>query len=503
MRLLGFFVALFLLLIGGSYIAAGRTTPPSLTIEQPTGPVGSAGTLQFTAGAARTVFAGIDARLEQNGKSFPLYSLVAPGNATVKHLDAEHLQVTVPIGKGAIPELQQGAAKVVIVATRTSFLRLRDVTTEASKDIQVRLEPPRIAVLSTKHYLNHGGTEFVIYRATPADVDSGVRVGDVEYRGYPASGAGIPSADATMKVAFFALLHDQPLQAPVVAFARDAAGNEAHASFIDDVFEKPFRKSRIPVDDRFFSRVVPEILSHSPEVKVDAPASDLLAGFLKVNGDVRRLNGEHIASLVKDSPAELLWKGPFAQLGNSQVEAAFADARTYVYNGKDVDLQTHLGFDLAVTANVPVLAANAGKVVNADWLGIYGNCVIIDHGMGVMSLYGHLSSIDVKVGDTVTKSQTLGRSGMTGLAAGDHLHFTMLVAGHPVNPVEWWDPHWIQDRVDRKLVDAGAPAPAGSETTERNDSAVSNNGQRAERSRERDASARKAAPKPRRGRAAR
>src|SRR5207302_10789275 len=96
-----------------------------------------------------------------------------------------------------------------------------------------------------------------------------------------------------------------------------------------------------------------------------------------------------------------------------------------------------------------------GKILNASWLGIYGNCIIIDHGMGIASLYGHLSSFAAKVGDTVTKGQTIGRTGMTGLAGGDHLHFTMLVSGHPVNPVEWWDPHWIQDRVERKLREAG------------------------------------------------
>ena len=65
----------------------------------------------------------------------------------------------------------------------------------------------------------------------------------------------------------------------------------------------------------------------------------------------------------------------------------------------------------------------------ADELGIYGNCVIVDHGMGVQSLYAHLSSIGVKPGDMVEKEQELGRSGMTGLAGGDHLHFTMLVNG--------------------------------------------------------------------------
>src|SRR5262249_5512666 len=152
---------------------------------------------------------------------------------------------------------------------------------------------------------------------------------------------------------------------------------------------------------------------------------------------------------------ELLWKGVvFHAFGNTKVEAAFADFRTYVYQGREVDKQVHLGFDLASFAGAKVVAANRGKVMFADELGIYGNCVIIDHGMGVQSLYAHLSSFAVKAGDLVEKDQELGRSGMTGLAAGDHLHFTMLVNGHAVNPIEWWDQHWIQDRILRKLHDA-------------------------------------------------
>ena len=189
-----------------------------------------------------------------------------------------------------------------------------------------------------------------------------------------------------------------------------------------------------------------------------APGDDLITPFLAINGELRRANAAAIAALAKKTSASKLWSGPFTQLGNSKVEAAFADHRTYVYKGKEVDQQVHLGFDLAVTSRVPIVSANAGTVLNASWLGIYGNCVIVDHGMGVQSLYGHLSSFDVKVGDTVTKGQTVGRSGMTGLAGGDHLHFTMLVNGQMVNPVEWWDPHWIDDRVQRKLGEAGAPA---------------------------------------------
>jgi len=152
----------------------------------------------------------------------------------------------------------------------------------------------------------------------------------------------------------------------------------------------------------------------------------------------------------------VLWRGAFQPLGNSQVEAAFADYRTYIYGGKEVDKQVHLGFDLAKVANAPVIAANDGKVLYAKDLGIYGNCVILDHGMGVQSLYGHLSSFQVQEGEDVHKGQTLGLTGQTGMAGGDHLHFSMMVDGQFVNATEWWDPHWIQDRVARKLQEAGA-----------------------------------------------
>jgi murein DD-endopeptidase MepM/ murein hydrolase activator NlpD len=255
----------------------------------------------------------------------------------------------------------------------------------------------------------------------------------------------------------FALRHDQDLETPIAVFARDRAGNEARASFVDKVFPKPFRQSRIELDDRFLNRVVPEILDHASDL--NAP-SDRLQAFLAINGELRRKNAERIKTLTANTSPSMLFTGPFVQLGNSKVEASFADHRTYVYQGKEVDRQVHLGFDLAATARVPVVAANGGTVLLAEWLGIYGNCVILDHGLGVASLYGHLSSIDVAPGARVERGQTLGRSGLTGLAGGDHLHFTLLVGGEPVNPVEWWDSHWMADRLERKLREAGAPAAA-------------------------------------------
>ncbi|HMB79876.1 MAG TPA: M23 family metallopeptidase [Vicinamibacterales bacterium] len=463
-------LVLVAVIFGGAYLLASRGIPPQIVIVQPDRLVGQTGLLEVTATAPNARFVSLTITLEQNGKTVTLYALNGAQTATIRRVNDNQLHISRPIGKQSLPELQSGAARIVVTATRPPFLsaittRLvlsafaprGKLTSTASKDFQVRLDPPRIAVLSTHHYVNHGGSEMVVYKATPADIASGVRVGDVEYPGFPASGAGVDGADPSIKVAFFALLYDQPLNTPIAAFARDEAGNQAKASFVDNVFEKPFKKSRIEIDDKFINRVVPEIIEHSPELKMTAPAQDspeMLAGFLRVNGELRRINADQIAAFAAKTSPKKLWQEPFVQLGNSKVEASFADHRTYIYKGKEVDQQTHLGFDLAVTQHVPVAAANAGTVVNASWLGIYGNCVIIDHGLGVQSLYGHLMSFDVKVGDTVTRGQVIGRSDSTGLAGGDHLHFTLLVGGRMVNPVEWWDPHWMADRVDRKLREA-------------------------------------------------
>jgi murein DD-endopeptidase MepM/ murein hydrolase activator NlpD len=284
-------------------------------------------------------------------------------------------------------------------------------------------------------------------------VESGVRVGNVTFAGYPAAGIGVQTADPSLKVAFFALQYDQDLNERMEIYAVDAAGNQRRMAFDHRTFAKPFRRSRIEIDQAFLERVVPEILENTPDFKPGTDG-DLLASYLKINNDLRRRNADQIKAFAQQTSQTALWQGAFQQLSNSQVESAFADHRTYFYEGREIDQQVHLGFDLAVTAAVPIRTANRGKVLYADYLGIYGNCVIVDHGMGIQSLYGHLSSFDVKAGDTVEKDQTLGRSGATGLAGGDHLHFTMLVGGYPVNPVDWWDPHWIEDRITRKVNEA-------------------------------------------------
>jgi len=452
LKFLVFLVVVAAVVLGGAWVWAGRQSGPTIEIRQPGKFLGRTGTVELMVQAPGGVFSGVDVAVEQNGKTFPVYTLDPQKPDASKADSAEKVYVMRPIGKQAIPDLQAGPARIVVRASRPVVYGLRQAESTATRDVQVRLDPPRASVVSTFHYINLGGSEFLVYRVSPDDVESGVRVGNIEYTGYPAKGAGI-SSDPALRVAFFAMLFDQDPRSAVQVFARDPAGNEVVVPVDHQVFPKPYGKSTIPLDDAFLQRVVPAIASNSPNEKI--PTDDVLTGFLKINGDLRKKNNQYLMELSKKSAPELFFKDAFQQLGNSQVEAKFADTRTYTYKGKDVDKQVHLGFDLAKTANVSIVASQRGQVVHASDLGIYGNCVVIDHGMGVLSLYGHLSSIGVKVGDMVEKGQELGRSGMTGLAGGDHLHFTMIVGGQQVTPVDWWSPQWMQDRVLRKITAAG------------------------------------------------
>jgi murein DD-endopeptidase MepM/ murein hydrolase activator NlpD len=445
------FITVLLVLAGAvrGWFLAGREQGPSITVTSPDKFVGRAGTLQVTV-ESPTPVASVTAMLEQNDRSTMVASYA---NAAVPQ---NRVSITRPIGKAAQPVLVNGPARLVLTASRLVFFGLRTVESSATRDVVVRLDPPRVAVVSLHHFINLGGAEFAVLRATPEDVEAGIRVGDTEYRAYPGAAAGL--ADPALRVAFFALRHDQDVNAPVSAFARDEAGNETTTPLEHQPFVKKFLQSNIPIDQRFLDRVVPGIASNTPELKIVTSSPEgLLKGFLTINGDLRRKNNDAITVVAQKSRPEMLWKEAFAQMGNSQVESRFADRRTYFLDEKEIDRQVHLGFDLASVQQAPVLASNAGVVVFADFLGIYGNCMIIDHGLGVQSLYAHLSSLGVKPGDPVTKGQELGRTGATGLASGDHLHFTMLLQGTPVNPVEWWDPHWMEDRVFRKIREAGGP----------------------------------------------
>jgi murein DD-endopeptidase MepM/ murein hydrolase activator NlpD len=245
---------------------------------------------------------------------------------------------------------------------------------------------------------------------------------------------------------FFALpYHMSPKQFAPELIAEDRAGNQRRTDFYHHANPRNFPSGKINLDERFLKMLQPRFEAFFPE------AATPLELFLKVNGELRKENVRALRDFGKQTASGPLWQGVFLRQPNAAHLGGFAAARSYFYEGKKVDEQTHMGVDLASIAQAPIPAANAGKVVHADDLGIYGKCVIIDHGMGLQSLYGHLSRIDVEKGETVAKGQTIGNSGATGLAGGDHLHFEIILSGLSVNPVEWWDPAWLKNNVGDKL----------------------------------------------------
>jgi murein DD-endopeptidase MepM/ murein hydrolase activator NlpD len=430
------------LLVAAIVVLAALSATPSITMDPLVKAIGASTPIQVAVtgpyGLRR-----FTAVLEQNGARYTVYDQHHPARRLLfmRLREAPHA-VSFPAGKQQAPALRAGKATLIVEAQSNDFLGR---TTSASFDLDVILEPPRLVVDEAQHYINQGGSELVTFTVLGDWSATGVKVGPNTFRSYP-----LPGRPKNERFSLFAFSWDLPVDTVPHVYARNAAGTEVTGRFWYKVFPKPVRTRDLEITDAFLDKVVNQI---DP-----GGSGDLLTRFLRINRDLRKQNNQALSDLRLKTEERVLWNGPFAQLANSQVEAHFADVRSYIYKGKKVDQQVHLGFDLAVTAHVPVVAANDGRVVWASDLGIYGNCIVLDHGYGLQSIYGHLSRIDVKVGELVKKGQAMGHSGSTGLAGGDHLHFSMQVDGVQVNPVEWFDAHWIHDRILSKLGAEGAGA---------------------------------------------
>ena len=314
--------------------------------------------------------------------------------------------------------------------------------TYLEKTVVIDTQPPEIEVLSRAHNINMGGAGLVIFRASESCSQIGVQVGDNFFPGH-----GGLFADPLVYVTFIALGYQQGRDTDMRVRAVDQAGNRAESGFYYHIRRKVFRKDKINISDGFLNRKIPEFSSQlSPGVS-KSPVDK----FLEINRDLRRANFQKIAAECQKPEQKMHWQGSFLRLPKSASRARFADHRTYFYKGNEIDRQVHLGIDLASVANSPVPAGNAGVVALAQSLGIYGKTVILDHGYGLFSMYSHLSQIAVKAGDRVARGDKLGRTGSTGMAGGDHLHFSMLINDTFVNPVEWWDMKWIENNVTSKI----------------------------------------------------
>lgn len=335
--------------------------------------------------------------------------------------------------------LREGAFELEIKASDASLAGFgKGNTTTRRMEMRMDSLPPRISVKTMPPYVRRGGVGTIAYTVSEDVRTSGVKVGDLFFPGFRQ-----PNGDY---YCFFAFPHFLTVQqyAPDI-MAEDMAGNVTSSRLAFRPIDKQFRHDNIPLSDNFLNSKMPDFQADFPD------ATSMLDLFLKVNSVMRKSNEEKLLEVGRNTASSMLWKGEFLRLPNSANRAGFADHRSYIYGGRVVDEQTHLGLDLASLAMAPIPAANSGRVVFAGNLGIYGQLVIVDHGLGLMSLYSHMSEIAVNVGTEVKKGDILGRTGTTGMAGGDHLHFGMLVSGVQVQPIEWLDSHRIKDNVIDRL----------------------------------------------------
>lgn len=294
--------------------------------------------------------------------------------------------------------------------------------------------PPIVSILHSPRYIKSGSGGLVIYKISEPVEKHGVTINGNFHPGFPLPQKGDGVFGATIGIPF-----DTVKLEKVHVSAIDKADNTGRSPF-GMILRQPIRKKdRINISDGFLDLKLPEFSLYYPEL-----TGSPLEKYIYVNNQIRKENYLQVGEVCSKSQPERLWEGRFSRMARSSRRAGFADYRTYYYQDQKIDEQVHLGIDLASVRHAEVEAANHGVVVFADYLGIYGHTVILDHGQGVFTLYSHLSRIDVAVNDAVDKGVVLGLTGKSGMAGGDHLHFSVLINGIFVNPLEWWDKQWLE-----------------------------------------------------------
>jgi murein DD-endopeptidase MepM/ murein hydrolase activator NlpD len=432
----GLVVLLALLLLLGGGIATwirAEGTPPALELPEALVVGRAGGALALAASDAESGLRSLDVRIRHAEGEIPLLSESFSGNLLSGGVRVQH-DTRIPLEPDALASIR-GDARLVATSRDWSWRQLfsgNETVVEVPFTLDV--EPPRVTVSTGLTYVRQGGSGAVAYRISEPTLVDGVQVGEHLYRGYP-----LPGGIAGERIALFAIPAELKGAAPRV-IARDAAGNQGEADWPVVVKPNAQPKGTVNLPHSFLTRVVPRLAGTGGE-------GDLAALFHDVNTQLRAENEARIRELLADSAETPYFEGALDQLRNSQVTSRFAEQRTYLVDGRAVSSATHYGYDLAATAAAPITAAGPGRVAFAGELGIYGNCVLVDHGMGLATLYGHLSRLDVKGGDPVSRGDTLGLSGATGLAGGDHLHFAVLVGETYVDPLEWWDEKWVQSHI--------------------------------------------------------
>jgi len=381
-------------------------------------------------------------RIKQDGPAMPLLRKNFPYTGLLNKKGIHRFDEEFTLNLKQL-NLVQGQANLIIEIHDFSKRRGGDGNlTILEHKMTVDTIPPSMTAISRSHNINRGGSGLISYRVSADTRETGVLINDILFQGVPFNN----DPHAGIYLCYFAFPCDVKKDTALYLWAKDMADNEIKKSFRYHIRQKRFRKDTIRISDRILDAI---ITSFPPDIFEQSDSN--IGKYLFINRTLRKENSASLKELCQSPSKEKLWDGHWLRMKKAATMAGFCDQRSYFYKNKLIDRQLHMGVDLASFARSPVQAANTGKVIFAQDLGIYGLTIVIDHGQGLFTMYGHLSSIDVAVDQIINKGEIIGVTGTTGLAMGDHLHFGFLVHGVPVNPKEWWDSHWIKDNIHKKL----------------------------------------------------
>jgi len=326
--------------------------------------------------------------------------------------------------------------KITVKAVDSSLIVNK---TDGSITLTYDNQAPNLMTLQGSLSLKRGGTGVVLYEVGEVPSETGVLLGDLRFRAF--------EFEPNKYLSFYA--HPYNVKADEFkprVFAVDAAGNLRKIRPGSRTASHAYRKEVIDLSDDFLETVKDKMMATSTRPPLEV--------FDEINNNVRQENYQRIAQICQNTEQKKLWEGALLR-NQGATKAGFADSRTYKYGSEVVSEQVHLGLDIAGINNTQIFAANHGKVLFVGEIGIYGNVVILDHGYGLHSLYGHLHQTNVQEGDSVRKGDLIAVSGETGLVFGDHLHYEMRINGVAVNPIEWFDNVWVLNNIEAYLPGVG------------------------------------------------
>jgi len=331
---------------------------------------------------------------------------------------------------------------VVNVSDKSYWNFLKGNTLTQKFTFQIDNTKPKLKVITHSYSIAKGGSALVVFKATDENLkELYIDTQKHKFKVQPYKKAGY----------FVSLIawefNQENFEAKIVA--KDRAGNSQELTIPIYLKERKYRVSYIEATDKFIDGKISELAQSDEKYDV----ADRLGKLKAINENMRIANEDLIHKLSKTLSQEPLkeWKiKPFHPLKKAAVVATFGDERHYYYKEKsnEVSISYHVGMDLASTQQAPIFSSNKGKVVFAAYNGIYGDMPLIDHGLGLFTLYGHCSAITVKEGENVDAEQKIAKTGKSGLALGDHLHFGILVQGVEVRIAEWMDKQWIKTNID-------------------------------------------------------